>query len=66
MLALEFWDLIVSVLGNVSRVSDGSGQLDSDAHKRHKSHNKIDVTKDIDAVPLNVQSARQEALLYVF
>ena len=25
--ALELWDLIVSVLGNVSRVSDGSGNL---------------------------------------
>ena len=32
----------------------------------HKSHTKIDVTRDIDAVPSNVQSARQEALLYVF
>ena len=31
--ALELWDLIVSVLGNVSRVSDGSGQPDSDVHK---------------------------------
>ena len=27
---------------------------------------KIDVMKDIDVVPSNVQSARQEALLYVF
>ena len=63
LLALELWDLIVSVLGNVS---DRSGQLESDVHKRHKSHNKIDVMKDIDAVPSNVQSARQEALLYVF
>ena len=35
--ALELWDLIVSVLGNVSRVSDGSGKPESDAHKRHKS-----------------------------
>ena len=64
--ALELWDLIVSVLGNVSRVSDGSGQPDSDVHKSHKSHKKIDVMKDIDSVPSNVQSARQEALLYVF
>ena len=64
--ALELWDLIVSVLGNVSRVSDGSGQPDSDVHKRHKPHKKIDVMKDIDSVPSNVQSARQEALLYVF
>ena len=46
--------------------SDRSGKPDNDVHKRHKSHNKIDVTKDIDAVPSNVQSARQETLLYVF
>ena len=64
--ALELWDLIVSVLGNVSRVSDGSGEPDSDVHKCHKLHKKIDVMKDIDSVPSNVQSARQEALLYVF
>ena len=63
--ALELWDLI-SVLGNVSRVSDRSKKPESDDHKHHKSHNKIDVMKDIDAVPSNVQSARQEALLYVF
>ena len=61
--ALELWDLIVSVLGHVSRVSDRSGKPESDDHKHHKSHNKIDATKDIDAVPSNVQSARQEALL---
>ena len=34
--------------------------------KRHKPHKKIDVMEDIDYVPSNVQSARQEALLYVF
>ena len=64
--ALDLWDLIVSVLGNVSRVSDRSGKLESDDYKHHKSHNKIDVMKDIDVVLSNVQSARQEALLYVF
>ena len=64
--ALELWDLIVAVLGNISRVSYRSGKPESDDHKHHKSHNKIDVMKDIDAVPSNVQSARQEALLYVF
>ena len=63
--ALELWDLIVSVLGNVSRVSDRSGKPESDEHKYHKSQNKIDVTRDIDAVLSNVQSARREALLYV-
>ena len=66
MLALELWDLIVSVFGNVSRVSYRSGQPDSDVHKRHKSQRKIDVMEDIDSVPSNVQYARQEALLYVF
>ena len=64
--ALELWDLIVSVLGNVSRVSDGSGKPDNDVHKRHKSQKKIDVMNDTDSVLSNVQSARQEALLYVF
>ena len=64
--ALELWDLIVSVLGNISRISDRSGKPENDVFKRHKSHNKIDVMQDIDAVPSNVQSAREEALLYVF
>ena len=64
--ALKQWDLIVSVLGNVSRVSDGSGQPDNDVHRRHKSQKKIDVMENIDSVPSNVQLARQEALLYVF
>ena len=64
--ALEQWDLIVSVLGNVSRVPDNPRKPEIDAHKRQKSHSKIDAMKDIDLVPSNVQSARQEALLYVF
>ena len=64
--ALELWDLIVSVFGNVSRVSDRSGKPESDDRKHHESHKKIDVMKDIDILPSNVQSARQEALLYVF
>ena len=64
--ALELWDLIVSVLGNISHISDQSGKPDKDVHRRHKPHMKIDMMKDIDAVPSNVQSARQEALLYVF
>ena len=64
--ALELWDLIVSVLGNVSRVSDGSGQPDNDVLQRHKYQKKIDVMKEFDSVPSNIQSSRQEALLYVF
>ena len=59
----KLWDLIVSVLGNVSRVSDRLGKPESDDHKHHKSHNKIDVMKDIDALPSNVQSARQRSFI---
>ena len=64
--ALELWDLIVSVFRYISHISDRTVKPESDDHKPHKSHNKIDVMKDIDVVPSNVQSARQEALLYVF
>ena len=64
--ALELWDLIVSVLGNVSRVSDGSGNLRVMFTNTTGLKKKIDVMEDIDAVPSNVQSARQEALLYMF
>ena len=61
--ALESWDLIVSVFGNISHVSDRTGQL---VNGKNKSYNKIDVMHDIDSVPSNVQSANREALLYVF
>ena len=61
--ALELWDLIVSVFGNISHVSDGTGQP---VNGKNKSSNKIDVVHDIDLVPSNVQSASREALLYVF
>ena len=64
--ALELWNLIVSVFGNVSRVSDRSGQPDNDVHKHHKSQRRITVMDNIESVPSNVQSSRQEALLYVF
>ena len=61
--ALELWDLIVSVFGNISHVSDRTGQP---VNGKNKSYNKIDVMQDIDSVPSNVQSASREALLYVF
>ena len=66
LLDLELWDLIFSVLGNASHVPERSGQPDGDTHKRQKSQEKIDVIKCIDSVLPNVQSKRQEALLYVF
>ena len=61
--ALKLWDLIVSVSGNVSHVSDRAGQH---VNGKNKSHNKINVVHDIDLVLSNVQSANREALLYVF
>ena len=64
--ALEFRDLIVSVFGSVSQISVRTGQPVNDVHKRHKPHKKIDVMENIDSVPSNVQSARQEDSLYVF
>ena len=60
---LDLRDLIVSVLGNVSQVSDRTGQPDDDVNKHHKSQRGINVMKNIDSVPSNVQSSRQEALL---
>ena len=66
LLALELWDLIGSVVGSVSHVSDRSGQLDNDVDKQYKSQKKIDVVENIESALSNVRSARQEAVLYVF
>ena len=65
LLALELRDLIVSVFGSVSQISDRSGRLVNDVKKHRKSEGKINVMENIDSVPSNVQSSRQEAL-YVF
>ena len=64
--ALEFWNLFVSVLGSVSLISDRTGQPVNDFKKLQKSQGKINVMENIDYVTSNVQSSRQEALLYVF
>ena len=48
--ALELWDLIVSIFGNISHISDRTGKL---VNGKSKSHNKIDVMQDFDAVPSN-------------
>ena len=63
--ALELWDLIVSVFGSVIQTSDRTGRP-VDIERNQKSHGKINVLKIIDSVSSNVQSSRQEALLYVF
>ena len=64
--ALELLDLIVSVFGSVSQISDRTGRLVNDAKKHQKSQGKINMMENIDSVPSNVQSSRQEPLLYVF
>ena len=63
--ALELWDTIVSVFGSVSQISDRTGRP-VDVKRNQKSQGKINVMENIDSVPSNVQSSRQEALLYVF
>ena len=51
--ALELWDLIVSVFGNISHISDRTGKPEKDERKHYKSHNQIDAMKDIESVPSN-------------
>ena len=63
--ALDLWDLIISVFGSVIQTSDRTGRP-VDIERNQKSQGKINVLKNIDCVPSNVQSSRQEALLYVF
>ena len=63
--ALKSLDLIVSVFGSVTQTSDRTGRL-VDTERCQKSQGKINVLKNIDCVPSNVQSSHQEALLYVF
>ena len=68
--ALDFWDLIVLVLGNTTQNHDRTGEpvvcRDKDHGPNKRSQGMIKVLNDIDCVPSNVQSSHQEALLYVF
>ena len=58
-------DLIVSVLGNTIQTPERPGRpVITDKSQRFQG--KINVMEKIDTVPSNVQSSRQEALLYVF
>ena len=52
--SLTLWDLVIEIFHFV------------DVKKHQKSQGKISVMENIDSVPSNVQSSRQEALLYVF
>ena len=65
LLALELWDLIVSVeKKNMTQTTERPGRpviID----KNQRSQEKTNALNNIDSVPLNVQSSRHEAL-YVF
>ena len=63
--ALELWDLIVSVLGNMTQTTERTVRpVITDRSQR--SQGKINALNNIDCVPSNVQSSHQEALLDVF
>ena len=64
LLALEFWDLIVSVFGSLTQTSDRKGRpVNIDVKRNQKSQGKINVMENIDYVPSNVQFSQQEALM---
>ena len=63
--ALELWDLIVSVLGNMTQTTERTGRpviID----RCQKSQGMTNVLNNMDCVPSNVQFSHQETLLYVF
>ena len=74
--ALDLWDLIVAVLGNTNQSHKEQGDLlmnerkvrlpPHTIQKRKKIHGKIDDLNNVDFISSNVNSSRQEALLYVF
>ena len=56
--ALDLWELIVSVFGSVSQISDRTGRLvNIDVERNRKSQGKINVMENIDSVPSNVHSS---------
>ena len=67
--ALELWDLIVLVLGNTIQTHDRTGQPVVNCDRNHGPHKRsqgmINVLKNINCVPSNVQFSHQEALLYI-
>ena len=73
---VDLWDLIVSVLGNTNQSNQEHGDLSKNKRevrspphtidKRKQSQRVINDLDNVDSVPSNVQSSRQEALLYVF
>ena len=70
ILALDFWDLIVLVLGNTLQTHDRTWEPVVNCDKSHgpnkRSQGMFNVLNNVDCVPSNVQFSHQEALLYVF
>ena len=74
--ALDLWDLIVAVLGNTNQSHKerrdplmNKREVRSVPHtlqKRKKSHGMIDDLNNVDFIPSNANSSREESLLYVF
>ena len=74
--ALELWDVIVAVLGNTNQNRVEQGDLLKNEHEvcspphtihKHKqSQGVINDLDNVDFIPSNVNSSRQEALWYVF
>ena len=75
--ALDLWDLIVAVLhGNTNQSNQARRDLCANQsevrsiphtiQKRKKSHGMINDLDNVDFISSNVNSSRQEALLYVF
>ena len=62
--ALELWDLIVSVLGNMTQSTERPGDQLSLTSQRFQG--KTNALNNVDCVHSNVHSWHQEALLYVF
>ena len=60
--ALELGDLIVSIFGSVSQVSDRSGQPDNDVNKHHKSQKRINVMETL--IPFRQTSNPRVKKLY--
>ena len=65
--ALDFWDLIVLVLGNTIQTHDGTAQPVVNRDKSHgpskRSQGMLNVLNNVDSVPSHVQFSHQEALL---
>ena len=64
--ALDLWDLIVTVLHGNTHQNDQVRGHPFKSPTRQKIHGKIDDLHNVDFISSNVNSSREEALLYIF